>query len=53
MKENTDEISLIPSENTPDMIERSISAFSQPLSDLLEHIGLPTENILSPISNRP
>jgi len=46
------EISLIPSESTPEKIETSIGAFNQPLSDLLRHIGLPTENVLKPIEER-
>lgn len=47
------EIVLIPSSNTPpSQIETSIGAFSQPLAELLQHIGLPTENILSPIQER-
>jgi hypothetical protein len=46
------EIDLIPSRNTPEKIETSIFALSQPLANLLQHIGLPTENILSPISER-
>ena len=51
MNEST-EINLIPSNNTPDKVETSISAFNQPLANLLKHIGLPTENILSPIEER-
>jgi len=45
-------IILIPTNTTPEIIETSIAAFSQPLADLLTHIGLPTENILSPIEER-
>lgn len=52
MSEENLEIVLIPSGNTPSQIETSIGAFSQPLADLLQHIGLPTENILSPIQER-
>lgn len=52
MDENTHEISLVPSESTPAKIETSISAFNQPLANLLQHIGLPTENILSAIRER-
>ncbi|HEY9694146.1 MAG TPA: hypothetical protein V6D15_18235 [Oculatellaceae cyanobacterium] len=50
-KENV-EIVLIPSGNTTSQIETSIAAFSEPLANLLKHIGLPTENILSPIEER-
>lgn len=50
---NKDEqIILIPSGSTPEKIETSIAAFNQPLANLLQHIGLPTENILSPIEER-
>lgn len=52
MNDDTNEINLIPSQNTPTKIETSISAFNQPLANLLQHIGLPTENILSPITER-
>lgn len=48
-KENKSEIILIPKGNSPKKIENSIAAYSKPLSDLLIHIGLPTENILTPI----
>jgi len=52
-KENKEEqIILIPTGSTPEKIETSIAAFNQPLANLLEHIGLPTENILSPIEER-
>lgn len=51
--ENKDgQIILIPAGSTPEKIETSIAAFNQPLANLLEHIGLPTENILSPIEER-
>jgi hypothetical protein len=46
------EIILIPSESSPQKIENSIAAFNEPLSNLLQHIGLPTENILSSIEER-
>jgi hypothetical protein len=46
------EIVLIPKDSSPAQIETSISAFNEPLSNLLTHIGLPTENILSPIDER-
>lgn len=46
------EIILIPKDTTPQQIETSIAAFNQPLANLLTHIGLPTENILSPIEER-
>ena len=46
-------IVLIPSSSTTtSQIETSIGVFNQPLADLLQHIGLPTENILSPIKER-
>ncbi|MBK6771260.1 MAG: hypothetical protein IPG78_03775 [Ignavibacteria bacterium] len=46
------QIILIPIGNTPEKIETSIAAFNQPLANLLQHIGLPTENFLSPIEER-
>jgi hypothetical protein len=46
------QIILIPTGSTPEKIETSIAAFNQPLANLLQHIGLPTENILSPIEER-
>lgn len=49
---DNNEIILIPSGNTPERIDTSIEAFNQPLANLLTHIGLPTENILSPIHER-
>lgn len=52
-EEKTEEaIVLIPGQNSPEKIETSIAAFNQPLSNLLEHVGLPTENILSPVEER-
>lgn len=46
------QIVLIPSGNSPEKVETSIAAFNEPLAGLLQHIGLPTENILSPIEER-
>lgn len=46
------QIILIPKDTTPQQIETSIAAFNQPLANLLAHIGLPTENILSSIEER-
>ncbi len=51
MDEN-DKIKLIPSGNTPQKVETSIAEFNQPLSELLIHVGLPTENVLQPIEER-
>jgi hypothetical protein len=51
--EKNTEIILIPSkENNPARVETSIEAFSEPLADFLFHVGLPTENIFSPIEER-
>lgn len=52
MSEKSLEISLIPTEVSPEKIETSIEAFSQPLANLLRHVGLPTNDILSPTSER-
>ena len=49
---NSQHIILIPKDSTPEKIETSIAAFNKPLANLLTHIGLPTENILSPIEER-
>lgn len=46
------EIILIPAGNTPERIDTSIQAFNQPLANLLTHIGLPTENILTSVEER-
>lgn len=46
------EITLIPTGNSPQVVETSIAAFNEPLANLLVHIGLPTENLLSPIEER-
>jgi hypothetical protein len=46
------QIILIPKGETSENIENSISAFNQPLANLLTHMGLPVENILSPIEER-
>ena len=51
MEENN-KIELIPTGNSPQKIETSIAEFNQPLSNLLEHVGLPTENVLQPIEER-
>jgi len=52
MTEENLEIVLIPSRNTPSQIETSIAALSQPLEGFLKHLGLPTENVFSPFSER-
>ncbi|MBP6755264.1 MAG: hypothetical protein KA210_03885 [Bacteroidia bacterium] len=55
MEENNFEegkIILIPTQTTPQQIETSIAAFNEPLANLLTHIGLPIENLLSPIEER-
>lgn len=46
------QIILIPKDTTPQQVETSIAAFNEPLANLLTYIGLPTENILSPIEER-
>jgi len=51
MIENT-KIELIPTGNTPQKIETSIAEFNEPLSNLLKHVGLPTDNVLQPIEER-
>jgi len=50
--DNNTEIILIPKNASPEKIETSIAAFNQPLAELLTHVGLPTENLLSPIDER-
>ncbi|KOS05227.1 hypothetical protein AM493_03625 [Flavobacterium akiainvivens] len=46
------QIILIPVQSSPQKIETSIAAFNEPLANLLQHVGLPTEDILSPIEER-
>ena len=50
----SDELTIIPSDhgNVPGDIERSISTINAPLSGFLAHVGLPTENLLSPVDER-
>ncbi|MDD2636901.1 MAG: hypothetical protein PHW82_15520 [Bacteroidales bacterium] len=50
--EDDNKIELIPFGNSPKKIETSIAEFNQPLSNLLTHVGLPTENVLQPIEER-
>ncbi len=47
-------LTIIPSDhaNVPSDIESSISTLNAPLSSFLSHVGLPTENLLSPIDER-
>ena len=45
-------ICLIPQGAPSVEIETSISALNQPLADLLNHVNLPTKNILAPINER-
>lgn len=49
-KENSFEI--LPSDYSPAKIDNSIAALNQPLANMLTRIGLPTENVLSPIEER-
>jgi len=47
------ELSIIPSEvSAPAEIERNISTINAPLGDLFTHVGLPTEDLLSPVDER-
>lgn len=47
------EFSIIPSDSNPPLkVEEHLNALSYPLSNFLEHYGLPTENIFSPIEER-
>jgi len=47
------QLSIIPSEVlAPAEIERNISTINAPLDDFLAHVGLPTENLLSPVDER-
>lgn len=50
-KENSIE-ELVPVVIQPDQLERSIQNFSLPLAGFLEQIGLPTEDVLSPVTER-
>jgi len=44
--------SLIPSPGNREEIAKSITGFSKPLSSYMEHLGLPTKNILSSTEER-
>ena len=46
------DICIIPTQKGPSEIETSIKTLNAPLSELLGYINLPTENVLSPISER-
>lgn len=48
---NDDPLDLLPVP-TSDNLETSINTFNQPLAAFIDHIGLPTENILAPIDER-
>lgn len=50
MSDKTNNIILIS--KSKEQIETSIATFNQPLADLLAHVGLPTENVLAPITER-
>ncbi|MHC5855188.1 hypothetical protein [Nostoc sp.] len=52
MTEDNKEIILIPVGIKSSQIENSIAALNQPYIDFLNHVGLPTENIFSPIEER-
>lgn len=48
-----EQLSIIPSEvQNPTGIERNIAIINAPLAGFLSHVGLPTENLLSPIDER-
>lgn len=52
MSDPTDKpIEIVPAPS-PVELEKSISSFSQPLARFLQEVGLPTENVLSPIEER-
>lgn len=50
--EKTETFEIISTDNSPQKIDSSISALNQPLANMLTKIGLPTENVLSPIEER-
>lgn len=52
MPKRNSPIVLIPLNKTSSQIETSINALNQPLANFIQHIGLPTENILSSIEER-
>lgn len=45
-------INIIQEGSTIKSIDTSVAALNQPLADMLEYIGLPTENVLVPIEER-
>ncbi|MHC5675380.1 hypothetical protein [Nostoc sp.] len=52
MSENNTEIILIPTKITSSQIENSITALDKPYIDLLNYLGLPTDNIFSSVDER-
>lgn len=46
------ELTIIPGQLVPAEIDQNISAINAPLNDFLVHVGLPTNNLLSPIDER-
>ncbi|MEH2461126.1 hypothetical protein [Nostoc sp.] len=52
MAEDNTEIILIPTKITSSQIENSITALDKPYIDLLNYLGLPTDNIFSPVHER-
>ena len=50
---NKNELSIIPSEvDAPSDIESNISTINAPLGNFLSHVGLPADNLLSPVDER-
>lgn len=43
---------ILSGDYSPSKMDSSITALNQPLADMLSHLGLPVENVLSPIEER-
>jgi hypothetical protein len=46
------DLTIIPDQKAPADIEQSLATINAPLSDFLQHVGLPTDNLLSPVNER-
>lgn len=52
MDDKNVELEIISTGYSPQKLGKSITSLNQPLANLLEKIGLPTDNVLSPIEER-
>ena len=52
IEESEDLVHVVTQPDHSDHLEKSIRTFNQPLADFLQQIGLPTEDVLSPVAER-